>query len=257
MLGELGLRDGEAVRRHGRWIRPALRAYFRPRVEGLEHLPSGPFLGVGNHSGAAMIPDVWVWAAEYTAERNRPPLLVLAHEAFFTVYPERLARFLSRLGAVRADRKLARAALDAGYAVQVYPGGDHDACRSYALRNRIVFAGRRGYVELARDAGVPIVPVVSHGAHGALLVLWDGVPLARALGLEASHRLAVFPLTVSVPWGLWLGPLPGYLPLPVRIRIRVLPPIDPTADHPAAIDALVRSEMQSALDAMCSEEVSS
>ena len=69
----------------------------------------------------------------------------------------------------------------------------------------------------AREAGVPIVPVVCVGGHEALVILAEGAGLARKLGFDRRFRLKTFPLSLSLPWGLWLGPLPGYLPLPTKI----------------------------------------
>jgi 1-acyl-sn-glycerol-3-phosphate acyltransferase len=170
----------------------------------------------------------------------------------FDFYPQWLAMGLSRLGAVRAKKEIALDALRQGFAVQVYPGGDYDACRSIFRRDEIIFAGRRGYVDLAREAGVPIVPVVSSGAHDALLILWDGVWLSERLGLDKRYRLKAFPLSVSVPWGLWFGPLPGYVPLPTKVRMRVLPPISPEGD-PIEVDAKVRSVLQQASNELAKE----
>lgn len=244
--GELGQYDPAFIARHAPWLRRALFRYFRAEVSGLEHLPEGPFVAVGNHSGATLIPDTLVWLAAYHTAGRATPLLTLAHDQLFTAYPAPLSRALARLGAVRACPALARRALGAGHAVQLYPGGDYDACRSYARRDEIVFAGRRGYVDLAREAGVPLVPVVAHGAHAALFVLWDGAPLAEALGLRRRLRLATFPVSLALPWGLWLGPLPGYWPLPARITVRALPPISAEGDA-AEVDARVRAAMQAEL----------
>ncbi|WP_164020272.1 lysophospholipid acyltransferase family protein [Pyxidicoccus trucidator] len=248
--GALEAVDFEFQRRHVGWIARALHTWFRVDVQGMEHLPSGPFLGVGNHSGAVMIPDTLVWMGTYHTSGREPPLVTLAHDAMFDAYPQPLARSLAKLGAVRARRDIALEALRQGYAVQVYPGGDHDACRSFSRRNEVVFAGRKGYVELAREAGVPIVPVVCVGGHEALIVLWDGASLARRLGFDRRFRLKTFPLSLSLPWGLWLGPLPGYLPLPARISVRVLPPISPDEGDVDAVDARVRTSMQCAADAL-------
>ncbi len=122
--------------------------------------------------------------------------------------------------------------------------------RSFTRRNKVVFAGRKGYVELAREAGVSIVPVVCVGGHEALVVLWDGASLARRLGLDRRFRLQTFPLSLSLPWGLWLGPLPGYVPLPAKISVRVLPPVSPDDGDVDAVDARVRESMQCAADAL-------
>ncbi|MCP3139468.1 lysophospholipid acyltransferase family protein [Pyxidicoccus xibeiensis] len=246
--GTLEAVDPEFQRRHAGWLTRALHTWFRVDVSGMEHLPSEPFLGVGNHSGAVMIPDTLVWMGAYHTSGRQPPLVTLAHDGMFDVYPRPLASALAKLGAVRARHEVAAEALRRGYAVQVYPGGDHDACRSFSRRNEVVFAGRKGYVTLAREAGVPIVPVVCVGGHEALVVLWDGASLARRLGTDRRFRLKTFPLSLSLPWGLWLGPLPGYLPLPTRIRVRVLPPISPDGGDVDAVDARVRAAMQRAMD---------
>jgi hypothetical protein len=31
------------------------------------------------------------------------------------------------------------------------------------------------------------------------------------LGVDRSRRLKSFPISLSIPWGLWVGPLPGYV----------------------------------------------
>lgn len=248
--GELGLYDPSFVARHAPWLTRLVHGWFRADVRGLERLPDGPFVGAGNHSGGVMIPDTLVWLGAYYGSGRATPLLTLAHDGMFDAYPAGLALALSRMGALRARRELALEALGAGYAVQVYPGGDHDACRSFSRRNRIVFAGRTGYVELAREAGVPIVPVVSIGGHETLVIVWDGSALAARLPFARRQRLAALPLSLSVPWGLWLGPLPGFVPLPAKIAVRVLDPIDPREGSVEAIDRRVRERMQAELDAL-------
>jgi 1-acyl-sn-glycerol-3-phosphate acyltransferase len=242
--GDLDAHDPAVLESLGARLSWLVRHYFRADVRGLETLPPGPFLGVGNHSGAVLIPDTLVWLGAYQAARRRPHLVTLAHDQMFDAYPTAVARALAGMGAIRASHAAALAAFRRGYAVQVYPGGDFDACRSVFHRDDIVFAGRTGYVELAREAGVPIVPVVSVGGHEALVVLWDGAPLARALGLHKRFRLRTLPLSFSVPWGFWLGPLPGYLPLPTKISVRVLAPIDATRGSIESVDAQVRDAMQ-------------
>ncbi|MBX3271041.1 MAG: hypothetical protein KF729_12320 [Sandaracinaceae bacterium] len=248
--GELGSYDPAFVARHAPWIEGLLRRWFRARIHGLDAVPDAPALFVGNHSGAAMIPDTLVWVGAYHTAGRRTPMLTLAHDQMFEAYPALVASFLARMGGLRAGRARALEALASGHALTVYPGGDYDACRPFSRRHTIELAGRTGYVELARDAGVPIVPVVSVGAHEALVVLWDGRWLARRLPFARARRLTVFPLTLSVPWGLFLGPLPGYVPLPTKIELRVLDAIDPTDGRVDEVDRRVRASLQEALDAM-------
>ncbi|PRP94869.1 hypothetical protein ENSA7_76920 [Enhygromyxa salina] len=249
--GQLGCYDAAFVRRTAPKLERLLHGYFRARIHGLERVPEGPFLAVGNHSGVGLVPDALVWLSAYHSARRPTPLLTLVHDQMFDNYPRRLARWVARFGAMRADPDHALAALRQGYAVQVYPGGDHDACRPFSQRNQVVFAGRTGYVELARAAGVPIVPIAAIGGHETLIILSEGRRLARRLGVDRKLRLESFPVSLSIPWGLWIGPPPGYVPLPSRIEIDVLEPIDPevvAAGSTVEIDARVRGALQAAID---------
>src|SRR5947209_8465599 len=86
--------------------------------------------------------------------------------------------------ATRPERAIAPAALAAGAAVLVYPGGDWEVHRPVWERNRVDLHGRRGFLRLALDTGAPIVPVVSAGGQETALFLSRGAGLARALRLH-------------------------------------------------------------------------
>ena len=242
--------DHDYVRAKAPIWKRRLHRYFRAQINGIENCPNTPFLAVGNHSGGILIPDTLVWLSAYHEAQREPPLLTLAHDAFFNLYPTRIRNWAKRFGAIRAHYHHARTALEQGYAVQVYPGGDDDACRPFSKRNHIEFAGRMGYVRLAQEANVPIVPVVSYGGHKSLIVLRSGKRLARWLGTDSRFRLRTFPISFCVPWGLWFGPMPGYIPFPTKICIEVCPPISPVGD-PIVIDSMVRKTMQAALNRRC------
>jgi 1-acyl-sn-glycerol-3-phosphate acyltransferase len=252
-LGDIDGYDADYIRQNVWKWQKLFHRYFRTQLIGIENIPNSPFVGVGNHSGAVLIPDTLVWLSYYhsleDSDSTKPPLLTLAHDAFFDVYPQKISRWASRFGAVRANKDIALKGLQNGYAVQIYPGGDFDACRPFAKRNTIEFAGRTGYVELAQRAGVPIVPIVSHGAHKSLIVLRSGKRLAKWLGVDRSLRLQTFPISVSIPLGLWIGPLPGYIPYPTQITITVCPPISSEGDI-LEIDKKVRRIMQKTLTRM-------
>jgi 1-acyl-sn-glycerol-3-phosphate acyltransferase len=135
--------------------------------------------------------------------------------------------------------------------VLVFPGGDYDAFRPTRTANTIDFQGRTGYVRSALETGVPIVPAVSIGGQQTQFFLARGDALAKRLGLHRI-RLKALPLTFGVPFGLTTV-LPPNLPLPAKIIMEVLEPIDVAArfgDEPDVdkVDEHVRSVMQTALD---------
>jgi 1-acyl-sn-glycerol-3-phosphate acyltransferase len=201
-------------------------AYFRAEVRGLEHVPEDrPVLFVGNHSGGNMTPDSMVFVLAFgTYFGVERPLYALAH-SLVTSFPV-IGPLARKFGIITAGHQAAEAALEAGACVLVYPGGDLETHRPWTARHEIRFAGRKGFVQLARDAGVPIVPVVSSGGQQTFLPLTDGARLAKALRLDRLGRLKVLPVSLALPWGLNVGDMLGHLPLPVKIIQQVLPPID-------------------------------
>ena len=240
---------------------PALRAmsngYFRADVTGLEHVPDGPVLLVGNHSGGTLIADTFVFAqAFYDAFGPERPFHQLAHDLVFALPGARA--MVTRYGTVPASPENMRKALDRDAALLVYPGGDHESFRPSWKSAEVDFAGRDGFAKLALELGVPIVPVVAIGGQETALFLGQGTSLAQRMGLDRLARLKVLPGQIAPPFGLTLLDMPLRIPLPAKITVRVLPPIDlaKTLDgdrSPEAAYRLVTSRMQQALDELDDE----
>lgn len=241
----------ETLVQSGRLFGP--HRWFDLRTDGWTHVPDRPVLLVANHSGGTTVPDVWgllaSWYAHFGVER---PLYVLGHELLFTT--DATARFFAQRGVLRASREAAEEVVARGADLLVTPGGERDVWRRWTERWTVKFAGRTGYAQLALAHGLPVVPVAGAGAHHTLLVLADGHRLARAVGLNRAARAEIWPLHLSVPWGLAFGPWP-HVPVPQRLWFRVAEPIpavgapgDPVAV--AALDIAVRASLQRELDAL-------
>ncbi|MFF7945012.1 lysophospholipid acyltransferase family protein [Nocardia gamkensis] len=203
-----------------------VRLYFRAEVRGLERIPEqGPVLLVSNHSGGNVSPEVLVTTLAFVRRfgPNRP-FFQLAHDMVMA-YPV-IGSLLRRFGTVNADPGNAEQALRDGAAVLVYPGGDWEVHRPTWEEDRVDFAGRTGFLRLAWNERVPIVPVVNIGAQQTQLVLTRGDRIARLLRLDRMLRLKVFPISIALPWGLDVGDLAGHLPLPSKITVEFLDPID-------------------------------
>ena len=251
---ELDARDPEFIRYQlpGMWLFSTL--YFRAEVSGFDRVPEGPVLFVGNHSGGNMTPDSMVFMLAFNTYFGvERPVYALAH-SLVTSWPV-LGRLAKRWGIVTAGPRAATAALDRGASVLVYPGGDVDTHRPWTARHEIRFDGRKGFLRIARDAGVPIVPVVSVGGQDTYLPLTDGRRVAELLRLDKIAGLKVLPVSLALPWGLNIGDFMGHLPLPAKIRQEVLDPIDVNemfgddADSDEAYDYVV-SRMQESLTAL-------
>jgi 1-acyl-sn-glycerol-3-phosphate acyltransferase len=217
-------RDPKAIDRLLAKIDPILERFFQPSVRGLSRIPAGPALYVENHNAGLLMPDAWAVASAIYRECGLEALpYALAHD--LALRPPALNRALCPLGAVRANKDTAARVFAAGHKALVFPGGDLEVLRPFAKRDQIVFGPRRGYIKLALRSGVPIIPIVTAGAHSGFVVLDDGQKLARALRLPKWARVNVFPTVLSFPWGLTFGFPPPYVPVPTRMYSEVLAPI--------------------------------
>src|SRR5919202_761878 len=254
---DLDERDPDYIRETlpGLWLLASF--YFRADVRGLENIPAeGPVLLVGNHSGGNMTPDTLVFTLAFNTyfgvERR---FYQLAHNLVLAM--PQLAT-LRKYGTVAASSANAAKALDSGAALLVYPGGDYEVHRPTWDSARVDFGGRKGYIRLALEKNVPIVPLVSLGGQETALFLSRGERLARLLRLDKMLRLKVLPISLALPWGLNVGDLLGHLPLPSKITIEVLPQIDVEEQFGRDPDVgdvyqeIVR-RMQAALDRLASE----
>jgi 1-acyl-sn-glycerol-3-phosphate acyltransferase len=209
---------------------PALRTlsdvYFRAEVSGLDRIPdSGPVLLVGNHSGGTMIADTFVFAQAFYGHFGPHRLFhQLAHDLVFKV--PGLRTLVQRYGTVPASPDNMRRALDREAALLVYPGGDEESFRPSWETSNVTFAGRTGFVRLALEHDVPIVPIVALGGQETALFLGRGRRIAKTLRLDSVARLKVVPPVLGPPFGVTVLDFPGRIPLPAKIRVRVMPPID-------------------------------
>jgi 1-acyl-sn-glycerol-3-phosphate acyltransferase len=222
--GNLDDRDPDAIREllPGMWLLVSL--WFRPDVRGLHHIPkAGPALIVGNHTGGLQSPEVFISQLAISSFLGTErPFYQLAHRM---VLNSPVAWLLRRFGTVEADPQNADRALSEGALLQVFPGGDYEVFRPSWESAKVDFGGRKGFLRLAYKHGVPIVPQVTIGGQETALFLSRGEWLARLLRVDRTLRLKTIPIMVSVPYGL-TPPFAPFLPLPSKIVIQYLPPID-------------------------------
>jgi 1-acyl-sn-glycerol-3-phosphate acyltransferase len=217
--------DPEYIRETAPLMRMVFGTYFRGEVRGLENIPAeGPALLVGNHSGGTYIADTFVFAQKFY-EHFGPDRRFhqLAHSVAARMP---LMGLIRHWGTVAASHKNAKRAFKRGAPVLVYPGGDYETYRPTTHSDRIEFGGRKGWIKLALNEGVPIVPVVSIGGQETALFVTRGERAARLTGLAKLARIKVLPVQIAPPFGITVLDLPGRLPLPAKITIQVLPPVD-------------------------------
>ena len=237
------------------FIRPLIKGYHRAEVRGLESFTSGGALVVANHTGGLFPMDVPVFAAGFYEKFGYDrPVYTLSHDVILT---GPTGDFFIKTGFIRANHENADEALRSGGVVVVFPGGDYDVYRPTLSENKVDFDGRTGYVRAALNAGVPIVPTVAIGGQESQVYLSRGEWMARLLRLDKLMRDKILPISFGFPFGL-SAVLPVNVPLPTKIVMQVLPPIDIVAEFGEnpdidEVDGHVRHVMQRALDELAKE----
>jgi 1-acyl-sn-glycerol-3-phosphate acyltransferase len=248
--------DPDYIRRVLPLMSRLVNTYFRGEVRGLENIPDdGPVLLVGNHSGGTLIADTFVFACAFY-EHFGPDRRF--HQLAHDVAARLPGLGIRQWGTVAANHDNARKAFDLGAPVLVYPGGDHESFRPSWETDKIDFGGRKGFIKLALEQNVPIVPVVAIGGQETALFLGQGRKISRALRLENLTRIKVFPVQFAPPLGLTILDLPLRVPLPAKITVEVLPPVDlqerfGTEAEPEEIYDEVTGDMQDALTGLSDE----
>jgi len=193
-------------------VAAAQARYHRARISGIEHLPDGPALLVGNHGLFGLETPVLFYLL--WRETGRAPV-GLAERYLCALPPMRAV--LEELGGVLGNRENALRLLGEGRLVVCYPGGAREVFKSGEGRHRLAWARSLGWLRVAQQAQVPIVPVASAGVDDTYRVLGK----LRAVGRFAGHE------KYAIPIALGLGPAP----LPVRFRFRVGAPLPPPRRH--------------------------
>ncbi len=204
--------------------------YFRVQTDGWQHIPkTGKVLLIGSHNGGLAAPDAVMMTYDWFRQFGTERLAYALMDRRIWQFLPGLARLATQVGTIQPHPRLARTALRQGAALLIYPGGAKDVFRPYQLRHRINFQGHRGFIQLALQEEVTIIPFISYGAHSTLIVLGDIYPQLQQLhrwgmpwlgGIEPT----VFPIYLGWPWGVAIGPLPN-IPFPLKLHTRVCPPI--------------------------------
>jgi len=227
---------------------------------GRERLPDGPVMFAAVHS-ALGITDVivlsWLSASGGLGRR----FVGAGHRLVIGRWRPVTALYTA-IGVVRGDRETVGELLRSGTTVVVFPGGGDDLTRAVRRWSTPNWGGHTGFVRVAAASGVPIVPLAVHGAGWTYWVL-AVVPfpgcLRRWLG-EPAAGVAVTPTLVAgivaaalaaagvLTWG-WvaLAWLAVVLPLPVRITVEALEPVDLTSGEPEEVAERVRAAVEAAL----------
>lgn len=189
-----------AAKRTLAFVRLLYRHYFRVETHGIERVPQGRVLLIGNHS-AQLAYDGMLVCAAFVLEAEPPRFLRAMIERFFAE-PAFVNVMMARHGQLIGIPANARRLLLEDEALLVFPEGERGGGRVWRDRYKIMGFGQ-GFLRLALETKSPIVPFGFIGGEEMCASFSRMKPLARLLGVPYA------PLTPTI--------LP--LPLPAKVHI--------------------------------------
>ncbi len=252
-------RDPAFIRRIYPYIAAISDHYYRSEVEGIENMTDRASLIISTHNGGLYMPDMLALQVAFWRRFGmETPSYGMGHKAAIEAP---IARdIITKVGAIYASPENARIVLDSDAPLLICPGGDRDSLKLFRNRHQIQFGKRMGFIRTALKHQVPIIPVVSVGAHEVFYCFTDGRKLAKLMRFDKLFRIKSVPMTFGFPLGVTPGGI-FHLPLPSKVKVKVLDPIrfsDPAsaADDPVVVERLfnqVVNAMQTALNEMASK----
>lgn len=219
---------------------------------------------MANHSAGIGVAELtsFVWLYLTNVGRGRP-LAGFAHPIGFRLWPMTVLH--PHLGTIPSTYEAAFETLEAGVPILVFPGGDYETLRPITHWNRVDFGGRKGFLKIARQAGVPIVPMGIRRSHLTAPILVRARFLAwlfvvpRLAGIKrwGVSALSCFVGALAALYSPWLGlglfylfaatPL-GFIPwIPVSISFHIGAPLRTLPDDLELALSEVESNIQSLL----------
>lgn len=182
------------------------RYYWRTEVYGIEKVPTGRVLMIGNHSGQLPMDGLNIAAAMFM-DAEPPRLVRTMIERWFGNMPI-LSTFVARQGQILGDPQNCIKLLENDECVLVFPEGARGSGKLWYDRYQLVDFGL-GFMRIALKTKTPIIPISIIGGEEQMPAFYNMKTLAKLIGAP------YLPLTATFPW---LGPL-GVIPLPTKYHI--------------------------------------
>lgn len=184
-----------------------IQYYFSPTIVGLENIPDGPTLFIGNHAmfgldGMILMPTVYHETGRF--------LRAMGDKAWFqTPTGEKMAAN----GMVLGHPEVCGALMEAGQDLLVFPGGAAEANKTADEKYSLVWRERYGFVRMAAQHGYNITPFGmvgpddwwDHAIEGRDLLHSRPVKLLQKMGVIGEIREDIVP---PIPRGLFNTLLP-------------------------------------------------
>jgi 1-acyl-sn-glycerol-3-phosphate acyltransferase len=183
---------------------PLYEKYFRVRSYGVEHIPaSGPAILAANHSGTLPADGAMLWID--VLRHTNPPRTARPVADYFVLTLPFVSTLFARCGVVGGSRGNAKALLEAGELLMIFPEGVPGIGKPFSKRYQLQ-EWRQGHCELAIRHRAPVVPVGIVGAE-------EQMPQIAQIPVPKGSALPYLPIPATP------------IPLPVRYHIHYGEPL--------------------------------
>jgi 1-acyl-sn-glycerol-3-phosphate acyltransferase len=211
--------------------------YFRVKSYNSERIPrKGSAVIAANHSGTLPLDGTMLWLD--ILRHTEPPRAARPVADYFVSTLPVVSTLFARCGAVGGSRGNARALLQAGDLLLIFPEGTGGIGKPFRDRYKLQ-DWRQGHCELAIRYSSPVVPVAIIGAE-------EQMPMIGRLPPPPGTKIPYIPVPATL------------LPLPVRYHIHYGHPLrfdqeysPADADNPEIVHqaaARVRAEVEALID---------
>jgi 1-acyl-sn-glycerol-3-phosphate acyltransferase len=177
------------------------RYYFRCETHGIENMPEGRVLVIGNHAGQIALDAAMIGTA--TLLEGEPPRILRGMGEYWLPTLPLINVLMVRVGSVVGTPKNCIDLLHHGEAVIAFPEGVRGMNKSFTERYQLQEFGF-GFMRLALQTNTPIVPVAVVGSEEQAPSLGSVKSLARLLGMPA-FPLVLTPLPLPVKYRIYFG----------------------------------------------------
>jgi 1-acyl-sn-glycerol-3-phosphate acyltransferase len=183
-------------------------------------IPEGPLLYIAHPHGLFSMAPFFHWVANLTQWPAEKKVRIAIHSIFFRIPIVR--ELCESVGAIEATEDEIRAVLEGGESVAILTGGVREISMTEPGRVVLNLKKRRGFAKIAKELGVPIVPVLTFGENELFPPIqgfWTDVVQGY---LRAWLGIAI-PIPTFASIRNWYGLVRG--PLPAKVETWIGTPI--------------------------------
>jgi len=177
------------------------RKYFRVETHGIERVPAGRVLLVGNHAGQIPIDGAMVGVAMLL--EHQPPRLVRAMTEKWAASLPYVSTLFARSGQIVGTPENCRRLLNSGEVVMVFPEGVRGISKLWPERYHLQEFGL-GFMRLALETQTPVVPVAIVGSEEQAPAILNLRSVGKLIGFPALP-VTVTPIPLPTKYRLYFG----------------------------------------------------